>query len=108
MLCLHLRIAAVIGKARRLADREAALKIGRWVAGAEDEVAGANGIGRAFGLQATRPLRIDEGLTRQFAVGHDGYRVEIDPNAGERKSVAYLDRRTGGRVGRKEFSPDRL
>src|SRR5260370_25170853 len=62
ILRLHLRIATVVWEARALADCKTVLEVAGGEAGAEDEIARANGVRRPFGHNGLGAFRILEAL----------------------------------------------
>ena len=96
ILRLHLGIAAIVWEARALADRHTALEVAGGEGGAEDEIAGANGVRRPFGLDRVCAFGIVEDLPFEARVVRERNRIDIQPRAVEGECIANFN---GGAAG---------
>ena len=108
ILRLHLGIAAIVWEARALADRKTVLEVAGGEGGAEDEIAGANGVRRPFGLDGVGAFGIVEDLPLEAGVAREGDRIDIQPRAVEGERIADFDGRACGRIGGKILVPHKL
>src|SRR5262245_64858057 len=83
ILRLHLGIAAIVWEARALADRHTALEVAGGEGGAEDEIASANGVRRAFSLDRVRAFGIVQDLPFEARGVRECNRIDMPPRAVE-------------------------
>src|SRR5215475_2667239 len=108
ILSLHFRIATVVWEARALADSQTVLEVAGGKAGAKDEIAGANGVRRPFGLNGIGAFRIAEDLPFEAGVAREGDRIDIQPRAMKGERIADFNGRASGRIRRKILVPHKL